>query len=143
MWAPRRQGLVGRLGTNSPKGPCLSRGDERIHSRPRKHIRTLHRRRQMEKGGYVYIMTNKPFGVLYIGVTAHIGMRIAAHRNGRGSEFCRKWELTRLAYLERYDDIEEAIAREKAMKRWKRVWKLRLIAEHNPDWKDLFETITE
>ena len=95
----------------------------------------------MTKGGYIYIMTNKPLGVLYIGVTADIAARVYAHRTGRGSEFCQKWGLTRLVHMERYDLIEEAIAREKAMKRWKRVWKLRLIAEHNPRWNDLFETI--
>ena len=64
-----------------------------------------------------------------------------AHREGRGSEFCRKHGLTRLVYAERHDDIHDAIAREKAMKRWKRQWKLRLIRRDNPDWNDLFETI--
>ncbi len=97
----------------------------------------------MERPGYVYVMTNKLFGVVYIGVSANIGARILAHRTGSGSEFCRKWGLTRLVYLERHDRIEDAIAREKAMKRWKRVWKLRLVAEHNPNWDDLFETIIE
>ena len=92
-------------------------------------------------GGWVYIMTNSPHGTLYIGVTADIATRVHAHREGRGSEFCRRHGLTRLVYAERYDDIHDAIAREKAMKRWKRQWKLRLVRGNNPGWNDLFETI--
>ena len=93
------------------------------------------------KGGWVYIMTNAPHGTLYIGVTANLAARVQAHREGRGSEFCREHGLMRLVYAERYDTIEEAIAREKAMKRWKRQWKLKLIRCDNPDWDDLFERI--
>ena len=92
-------------------------------------------------GGWVYIMTNSPHGTLYIGVTADIATRVHLHREERGSEFCRRYGLTRLVYAERYDDIHDAIAREKAMKRWKRQWKLRLVRRDNPDWNDLFETI--
>ncbi|MBB3035345.1 GIY-YIG nuclease family protein [Alteriqipengyuania lutimaris] len=92
-------------------------------------------------GGWVYIMTNAPHGTLYIGVTANLPARMMAHREGRGSEFCRKWSLTRLVYLEHYDRIEDAIKREKSVKRWKRQWKLKLIRRDNPDWNDLFETI--
>ena len=93
------------------------------------------------KGGWVYIVTNGPHGTLYIGVTANLPARITAHREGRGSEFCRKYGLTRLVHLEWFDTIEEAINREKQMKEWKRQWKLRLIRRDNPDWLDLFETI--
>ncbi len=96
---------------------------------------------QSVMGGWVYIVTNAPHGTLYIGVTADLAARICAHREGRGSDFCRKHRLTRLVYLERYDSIETAIAREKAMKRWKRQWKLKLIRRDNPDWDDLFERI--
>ena len=92
-------------------------------------------------GGWVYIITHSPHGTLYIGVTADIDTRVHLHREGRGSEFCRRYGLTRLVYAERYDDIHDAIAREKAMKRWKRQWKLRLVRRDNPDWNDLFETI--
>ena len=92
-------------------------------------------------GGWVYIMTNSPHGTLYIGVTSDIAARVHAHRAGQGSEFCRTHGLTRLVYAEEYDDIHDAIAREKAMKRWKRHWKLRMIRRDNPDWNDLFETI--
>nr|WP_282098622.1 GIY-YIG nuclease family protein [Qipengyuania proteolytica] len=92
-------------------------------------------------GGWVYIMTNAPHGTLYIGVTSDIVARVYAHREGRGSEFCRRHGLTRLVYAEHFDEIDDAIAREKAMKRWKRQWKLKLIRRDNPDWNDLFETI--
>lgn len=91
--------------------------------------------------GWVYIMTNGPHGTLYIGVTADLPARIHQHRLGTGSAFCRKYGLTRLVYAEHYDRIVDAIAREKAMKRWKRAWKLRLIRKANPYWEDLFDHI--
>ena len=93
------------------------------------------------KGGWVYVMTNKPGGVLYIGVTADLAARIWQHRNGEGSSFCRKYNLTRLVLAEPYPTIGEAIAREKAMKEWQRAWKVRRIEEDNPDWRDLWEDI--
>jgi putative endonuclease len=94
-------------------------------------------------GGWVYIMTNAPHRTLYIGVTADLAARVYQHRTGKGSEFCRKHGLTRLVYVESYDLIVDAIAREKAMKKWKRAWKLRLICQANPHWNDLFEHIND
>ena len=94
----------------------------------------------MTKGGYIYIMTNKPFGVVYVGVTSNIANLAALHRSGRGSEFCRKWGLTKLVLLEWHGDISTAIAREKTLKKWHRLWKLRLISEANPNWDDLYDT---
>ncbi|QBM74611.1 GIY-YIG nuclease family protein [Sphingomonas sp. AAP5] len=91
-------------------------------------------------GGYTYIMTNTAFGVLYVGVTSDIA-RILAHREGRGSAFARKWGCTRLVYIEQHERIEDAIVREKRLKDWNRVWKCRLIAEANPNWDDLWDTI--
>ena len=93
------------------------------------------------KGGWVYIMTNKPRGVLYIGVAADVVARVAQHRSGAGSAFCRKYNLTRLVLAEPYPTIDEALAREKAMKEWHRAWKIRRIEEDNPDWSDLWDTI--
>jgi putative endonuclease len=93
------------------------------------------------KGGWVYIMTNKPFGTLYIGVTANIAARVWQHRNGKGSQFCKRYGLKRLVYAEEHPTIQDAIAREKAMKAWNRNWKLRQIIDANPEWLDLFETI--
>jgi len=92
-------------------------------------------------GGWVYIMTNGAHGTLYIGVTAKLPARVLAHREGRGSEFCKEHNLTRLVHCEWYDSMNEAITREKQMKAWKRQWKLKLIRRDNPDWNDLFETI--
>ena len=91
------------------------------------------------RGGWVYIMTNRARGVLYIGVTVDIAARVWAHRNGKGSAFCRRYKLTRLVYAEQHSSIQDAIAREKAMKAWKRDWKIRLIEESNPQWVDLWD----
>ena len=86
-------------------------------------------------------MTNKPRGVLYIGVTSDLPFRIQQHRIGKGSTFCRQYSLNRLVHAEEYEDITDAIAREKAMKAWKREWKIELIERANPDWSDLFERL--
>jgi putative endonuclease len=93
------------------------------------------------RGGWVYIITNKPNSVLYIGVTADIVARIAQHRNAEGSAFCRRYNLKRLVLAEPYPTIEEAIAREKALKEWHRPWKIELIEMSNPEWIDLWEVI--
>ena len=90
----------------------------------------------MIKRGWVYIMTNKQGGVLYIGVTADLPARIYQHKTGQGSAFCRKYGLTILVLVEEFPTITEAIAREKAMKAWKRQWKIELIEASNPDWAD-------
>ena len=82
-------------------------------------------------------MTNGPSGTLYIGITANLAARVAQHRLGSGSDFCRRYGLVRLVYIERDDRIDDAIAREKALK----AWKLDLIAKANPDWDDLYSTI--
>ena len=90
-------------------------------------------------GGWVYIMTNKRDGVLYIGVTSDLAARVDQHRTGKGSVFCRRYGLTRLVHAEEHADIYAAITREKAMKAWKRAWKIELIEKWNPEWDDLFE----
>ncbi|WP_414714311.1 GIY-YIG nuclease family protein [Sphingobium sp.] len=86
-------------------------------------------------------MTNKPGGVLYVGVTADLVARVDQHRRGVGSAFCRKYGLKTLVLAEPHDDISLAISREKALKAWQRAWKVRLIEEMNPDWRDLREII--
>lgn len=93
------------------------------------------------QGGWTYILTNKPRGVLYVGVTSDLAARMTQHRSGTGSAFCQKYGLKRLVLAERHATITEAIAREKALKAWQRAWKIRLIEESNPDWNDLFEHI--
>jgi len=92
-------------------------------------------------GGWVYIMTNRAYGVLYVGVTSSLPHRTMQHRDGTGSEFCRRYGLDRLVDAERHAAIIDAIAREKAMKAWKREWKVRLIESINPQWQDLFDTL--
>jgi putative endonuclease len=93
------------------------------------------------KGGFVYILASKPNGTLYVGVTSDIVRRVHQHRKGEGSEFVEQYDVHRLVHLERFDDIEEAIRREKQLKAWKREWKLGLIREHNPRWRDLYEAV--
>lgn len=95
----------------------------------------------MAKGGWVYIMADRYRGTIYIAVTSNIAARTYAHRQGTGSQFCKRYGLTRLVYAEEAPTIEDAIAREKAMKKWSRAWKIELIERANPDWNDLFETL--
>ena len=93
------------------------------------------------RGGWVYIMTNKPNGTLYIGVTNDLPRRVYQHREGLVPGFTRTYGLTRLVYAEQHEDIRTAIQRETSLKRWRRAWKVDLIVAANPDWKDLYETI--
>ena len=86
-------------------------------------------------------MANRYRGTLYVGVTSDIAARVWAHKEGRGSKFCKQYGLARLVYAEQAPTIQEAIAREKAMKKWNRAWKIDLIEQANPDWDDLWEKI--
>jgi putative endonuclease len=92
-------------------------------------------------GGYVYIMTNAPYGTLYVGVTNNIRRRVYEHREGVGSAFCRKYGLNRLVHLEIFEGIQNAIHREKRLKTWPRRWKINLIEQENPGWDDLHERL--
>ena len=95
----------------------------------------------MRRGGWVYIMADRYRGTIYVGVTADIAARVHQHRTGAGSDFCARYGLVRLVYAEPADRIDEAIAREKAIKKWWRAWKIALIEVANPDWLDLFDTM--
>ena len=86
---------------------------------------------------FVYILASGRNGTLYIGVTNDIHRRMAQHRCGRGSEFVKKYKVIRLVYVEQYESIMDAIAREKQLKNWKRDWKIQLIEQDNSDWGDL------
>ncbi|MBA3862435.1 MAG: excinuclease ABC subunit C [Erythrobacter sp.] len=92
----------------------------------------------MARGGTVYIMTNKRYGVLYIGVTSDNAARTTQHHEGKGGGFTARFNCKRLVYVEQYPTIEEAIAREKAMKAWRRMWKIEAIEKQNPAWDDLY-----
>jgi putative endonuclease len=93
------------------------------------------------RGGWIYIMTNRYRGSLYVGSTTDLAARIFEHRVGKGSEFCAKHGLTRLVWAERADTIVDAKHHEKRLKRWRRDWKIALIEKTNPAWGDLFERL--
>jgi putative endonuclease len=88
--------------------------------------------------GYVYIIANRKLGTIYTGVTNDIARRIVEHRDKTGSRFARKHDVWKLVYIEPHDEITSAIAREKAIKKWRRAWKIELIESVNPDWRDLY-----
>ncbi|MEI2384085.1 GIY-YIG nuclease family protein [Breoghania sp. JC706] len=86
---------------------------------------------------YVYLLASGAGGTLYIGVTNDLVRRISEHRDGLIPGFTSRYGVARLVYYEQFEDINEAILREKQMKKWNRAWKIRLIEENNPDWHDL------
>jgi putative endonuclease len=93
------------------------------------------------KNPFVYIMASKRNGTLYIGVTSDLVARAWQHRTGARDGFAAKYDCKLLVWYEPTATMEQAIIREKQMKEWKRSWKLRLIEEANPDWKDLYAKI--
>jgi putative endonuclease len=85
----------------------------------------------------VYILANKPYGTLYVGVTSNLAQRIEGHRSGVIEGFTKRYCIERLVYFELHEAMYEAILREKRIKRWNRAWKLELIEKSNPTWRDL------
>ena len=85
----------------------------------------------------VYILASRPYGTLYIGVTGNLADRIEAHRSGSVDGFTKKYGVHMLVYFELHADMYEAIQMEKRLKKWNREWKIRLIEQVNPEWKDL------
>ena len=94
-----------------------------------------------DRGGWVYIVTNRPNGTLYVGVTSDLPKRIFEHRSGAVDGFIKRYGLKRLVYFESFDDIRTATQREKNIKHWSRTWKVRLILKTHPNWNDLYETL--
>ena len=92
----------------------------------------------MSRDCYIYILTNRLRGTLYIGVTNNLLRRVWEHRLGKVPGFTRKYRLRRLVYFEHCTEFAIGIEREKRLKRWRRQWKLNLIEARNPDWKDLY-----
>jgi putative endonuclease len=90
-------------------------------------------------GGWVYIVTNRPNGTLYTGVTSNLSRRIYEHREGLVAGFTTRYGLKTLVYYEFHEDIRLATQRESNIKHWPRAWKARLIVDFNPDWRDLYE----
>jgi len=90
----------------------------------------------------VYVMTSRRDGPLYVGVTSDLAGRVWQHRNGTLPGFTKRYGLARLVHHETFEDINEAIAFEKRLKRWRRAWKIALIERENPDWRDLWPEIS-
>lgn len=96
----------------------------------------------MERGGCIYFMTNQHHNVLYLGVTSDLKIRVYQHKNKTyPNSFTARYNCNKLVYFEIFQTIEEAIAREKNIKNWKREWKDELINKHNPKWEDLSSNI--
>jgi putative endonuclease len=95
----------------------------------------------MDKSSYVYILASEPYGTLYIGVTSHLVKRIWEHREGVVEGFSKQYGVKQLVWYEVHSEIVHAITREKQIKKWNRNWKVNLIQEMNPDWRDLYDEI--
>ena len=89
----------------------------------------------------VYILASKPHGTLYLGVTSNLVQRTWQHKNDFVEGFTKRYGVHTLVWFEAHESIESAIAREKAIKEWKRLWKVELIEQGNPTWRDLYDEI--
>jgi putative endonuclease len=96
---------------------------------------------QMNKQYYVYILTKGRNSTFYVGMTSNLAKRIWEHKNKVGDGFTKKYNIDLLVYYEVFDDPENAIKREKRLKKWNRAWKMKIIEEKNPNWDDLYEQI--
>ena len=90
----------------------------------------------------VYLLASRKHGTLYVGVTNNLARRVYEHRIAASPGFTATYGVTRLVWYESYDYVLEAIDREKALKKWRRDWKIRLIEDFNPDWSDLYPTLS-
>jgi putative endonuclease len=90
---------------------------------------------------WTYILSSKPHGTLYVGMTSDLPGRIYQHREGLAEGFTKKHDIKRLVYFEQHETALAAIAREKTLKRWPRGWKIALIEKTNPRWDDLYNGI--
>lgn len=90
---------------------------------------------------FVYILASKRNGTLYVGVTNDLLKRVYEHKNDFVEGFTKKYGVHRLVYYEQCEDFDTALQREKRIKEWKRKWKIELIEQGNPEWKDLYEVI--
>jgi putative endonuclease len=93
------------------------------------------------QNAWVYIIANKPNGIIYIGITNNLPLRCLQHQQGQTEGFTKKFGCKTLVYFEGYERITDAIAREKAMKEWPRSRKIRYILAVNPQWSDLYEQL--
>ena len=93
------------------------------------------------KAGFAYIMASQRNGTIYTGSTSNLVQRAGQHRTGLIDGFTKEHGCTLLVWFEAHDDLQEARRRELQIKKWNRIWKLRLIEEVNPEWKDLYESL--
>jgi len=93
------------------------------------------------RGGWVYIVTNRPNGTLYVGVTSDLARRIYEHREGLIDGFNKRYGLKRLVWYEHHAEIRDAIQRESTIKHWPRAWKVKLIHATNTAWDDLYDML--
>jgi putative endonuclease len=91
---------------------------------------------------FVYILASRKNGTLYIGVTNNLPERIYQHKNNLVAGFTQKYAVRNLVYYEVYQRIQDAITREKRIKKWKRQWKIELIEKSNPNWQDLYDSLS-
>lgn len=89
----------------------------------------------------VHLLASRPQGTLYIGVTSALKQRVWQHREHVVQGFTARYDVTRLVWYEVHAEMHAAIAREKALKQWQRAWKIRLVEETNPTWRDLYDTL--
>ena len=92
----------------------------------------------MIKRYWVYILCSKRNGTLYVGVTNDLLRRVYEHKHSLVDGFTKENDVHQLVYMEEHSEIEQALLREKRLKKWERAWKLRLIEEFNPEWRDLY-----
>lgn len=95
----------------------------------------------MKKQPCVYLLASRRNGTLYVGATSDLAKRVWEHKNDLVEGFTKKYSVHRLVYYEPHDDMVSAITREKQLKKWNRAWRIRLIEESNPEWRDLWEEV--
>ena len=95
----------------------------------------------MDRSSYVYILSNGRYGTLYIGVSSDLIKRVWQHREGLCEGFTKTHGISRLVWYEVHQDIYSAITREKHLKKWNRAWKVKLISNFNPTWRDLYDEL--
>jgi len=96
---------------------------------------------KFDKYYFVYILASKRNGTLYIGMTSDLTWRVEEHKSKEIEGFTKEYNVDKLVYYETYYYVNDAITREKQMKKWKRQWKIKLIEEENPDWDDLYDEL--
>ena len=99
-------------------------------------------RNERSKQPCVYLLASRPNGVLYAGVTSDLAQRMSLHKQKLVDGFTKRYDVTQLVYYEMHETMDAAIRRESQIKKWKRAWKVRLIEQMNPQWRNLFDEAT-